>query len=89
VKLAKVHFFVRRVVNLGDIIIVGMSIFRHNGCWYVGDMTNWPPVTNYRCGSGCPKDEDTPPEMTFETNAKKGKDPPPSLSHEPCSKQEL
>ena len=64
-----------------------MSIYRHNGFWYIGDVSVWPPTTHYRCVSDCPKDEDLPTvDLTFETNLKKGRDPPPTLhrSLEPC-----
>ena len=67
----------------------GLSIFRHNGYWYMGDLRPWPPVTNYRCVADCTKDEDVPPTVDFETNPKKGSDPAPSLRDEPCSKDEL
>ena len=67
----------------------GMSIFRHNGYWYMGDMRPWPPVTNYRCVADCNKDEDVPPMVDFETNPNKGTDPAPSLRDEPCDKEEL
>lgn len=63
----------------------GISVYRHNGYWYMGDMRPWPPVTTYRCVFECPKDEDFPPLVTFETNAKKGKDPAPILQAEPCA----
>ena len=67
----------------------GITLFRHKGYWYVGDMKPWPPVTNYRCVADCDKDEDTPPTVAFETNPMKGKDPAPTLQAEPCEKDEL
>jgi hypothetical protein len=61
-----------------------ISIYRHNGFWYMGDLTSWPPVTHYRCVADCPKDGEQPPLMTFETNPMKGKDPPPTVQTAPC-----
>ena len=75
-------------ISLTRALLAAMSIFRHNGYWYFGDLRNWPPTTTYRCVADCPKDEELPPTVAFETNAKKGKDPPPTLSSEPC-KDEL
>jgi hypothetical protein len=62
----------------------GISIYRHNGYWYIGDVTNWPPTTHYRCVSDCEKDGETPPLVQFETNAKKAKDPAPVIQDTPC-----
>ena len=63
----------------------GMSMFRHNGYWYMGDLRPWPPVTYYRCVADCPKDEDLPPLVAFESNPKKGKDPAPTVQSGPCN----
>eukprot|EP00937_MAST-01D_sp_MAST-1D-sp2_P000385 g385.t1 len=67
----------------------GLSIFRHNGYWYFGDLKPWPPVTHYRCVADCPKDEDAPhPSYDFETNPQKGKDPAPAIQAEACGSEE-
>jgi hypothetical protein len=64
--------------------VSGMSIYRNNGYWYVGDVNNWPPTTHYRCVSDCEKDGESPPLVQFETNAKKAKDPAPVIQASPC-----
>merc|ERR1719316_2559336 len=39
----------------------GMTVFRNNGFWYMGDMVEWPPKTFYRCVEGCASGTATPP----------------------------
>eukprot|EP00518_Triparma_eleuthera_P000950 CAMPEP_0182459652 /NCGR_PEP_ID=MMETSP1319-20130603/4734_1 /TAXON_ID=172717 /ORGANISM="Bolidomonas pacifica, Strain RCC208" /LENGTH=118 /DNA_ID=CAMNT_0024658615 /DNA_START=13 /DNA_END=366 /DNA_ORIENTATION=+ len=48
----------------------GMGIWRHFGYWYVGDYSEWPPVTYYRCVVGCEQGGDEPPLKGYKT--KKG-----------------
>lgn len=62
----------------------GKSLFRHGGFWYFGDVDAWPPVTDYRCVSDCPINEDTPPLGAPFTVSASGIDPAPTVSSRPC-----
>mmetsp|Transcript_10763 Transcript_10763/g.13054 ORF Transcript_10763/g.13054 Transcript_10763/m.13054 type:complete len:119 (+) Transcript_10763:50-406(+) len=62
----------------------GMSIFRHQGYWYLGDMAPWPPVTHYRCIEGCGYNSPTPPLNGYQPKKNIGESPAPILQEEPC-----
>lgn len=62
----------------------GKALFRHSGFWYFGDTEAWPPVTDYRCVTDCPLNEDTPPLHAQFTVSSTGIDPAPNVSMLPC-----
>eukprot|EP00613_Pedinella_sp_CCMP2098_P006359 CAMPEP_0171610154 /NCGR_PEP_ID=MMETSP0990-20121206/9884_1 /TAXON_ID=483369 /ORGANISM="non described non described, Strain CCMP2098" /LENGTH=122 /DNA_ID=CAMNT_0012173517 /DNA_START=31 /DNA_END=399 /DNA_ORIENTATION=+ len=66
----------------------GMSIFRHQGYWYMGDMEPWPPETHYRCIEGCGYNEPTPPLTGFQLKKNVGVASPPILQLEPCAEND-
>jgi len=71
---------VQRYVNNG-----GMTLYRHQGYWYFGDMTPWPPVTHFRCIEGCGYNLPTPPLFGYLAKKNVGVLPAPALQTEPCA----
>ena len=63
----------------------GMSVYRHQGYWYIGDMAPWPPVTYYRCIEGCGYNSETPPLTGYQPKKGVGVSPSPVLKLEPCT----
>ena len=63
-----------------------MSVYRHSGYWYIGDLGPWPPETHYRCIQGCEHGMDSPQlDKTYEPNRNIGQLPAPSLQADPCA----
>jgi hypothetical protein len=63
----------------------GMSVYRHQGYWYFGDMAPWPPMTYYRCIEGCGYNSPAPPLTGFQPKKGVGAAPSPVLQSEPCA----
>lgn len=69
-----------------------MAIYRYKGFWYLGNVEEWPPVTNYRCVQeiGCNYGIDHPPtskEGTWAASGR-GKVPAPVVLNTPCEQKE-
>eukprot|EP00617_Octactis_speculum_P008765 CAMPEP_0185775068 /NCGR_PEP_ID=MMETSP1174-20130828/81124_1 /TAXON_ID=35687 /ORGANISM="Dictyocha speculum, Strain CCMP1381" /LENGTH=113 /DNA_ID=CAMNT_0028462531 /DNA_START=38 /DNA_END=379 /DNA_ORIENTATION=+ len=62
----------------------GMSIFRHQGFWYIGDLAPWPPQTFYRCVDDCAAGMDSPPAAFFKGKKVGTTSPGVSLTTQPC-----
>ena len=62
-----------------------MSIYRHQGYWYIGDLAPWPPETHYRCIEGCGHMMPTPPKSGYQPKKLIGVFPAPILQDEPCA----
>lgn len=62
----------------------GKALFRHHGFWYMGDLTTWPPVTDYRCVLDCPHGSELPPVPATFTISNTGILPTPNLTLTPC-----
>jgi len=76
------------VSKFSHLINEDISIYRHNGVWYIGSFVEWPPNTFYRCGN-CDHGP-TPPLEGWEVADGRGELPIPTLSTSSCSnKQEL
>ena len=64
----------------------GMSVYRHSGYWYIGDLGPWPPETHYRCIQGCEHGMDSPQlDKVYEQNRNIGQLPAPTLQADPCA----
>ena len=63
----------------------GMSIYRHQGYWYIGDLEPWPPETHYRCIEGCGHNQEMPPASGYMPKKLVGIYPAPVLQDEPCA----
>mmetsp|Transcript_5068 Transcript_5068/g.6995 ORF Transcript_5068/g.6995 Transcript_5068/m.6995 type:complete len:147 (-) Transcript_5068:185-625(-) len=63
----------------------GMSIWRNQGFWYMGNLEPWPPETHYRCVMDCPRNADDPPLQGYKRTKQHGIDPSPVLQESSCT----
>ena len=67
-----------------------LSFYRNRGFWYLGDLSQWPPETHYRCveSEGCNYNMPVPPtseEGAWKGSKKHNDGGAPRISASPCS----